>query len=216
MIQPYPGANTSGVWSKLFLLLVVIAVLLAITRPRHIVSNEIYQFDQPETAATWGTDTTPPTTSGKESSRVIFTRPFQLTGGRNLQVIGYSKVDNAWVYVGGDIVNDSTGQIESFDLPIEYWEGYDDGHWTEGSQTHVVYIPPLPAGSYTMRLEAQWEGNTRPTVQVELKEGGFRWTHFWLALLFITIPAIFLNIRRSSFESRRWSNADFTMIGQRR
>jgi hypothetical protein len=216
MLQPYPGANTKGVWSKLFLCLIAIAILLGITRPRHIVSNEVYQFDQPETAATWGAETTPPATSGKESSRVIFTKPFQLTGGRNLQVIGFSNVDNAWVYVAGDIVNDATGQIESFDLPIEYWQGYDDGHWTEGSQTKVVYIPALPAGSYTMRLEAQWEGSTKPTVQVELKEGVFRWSHFWLALLFITIPAIFLNIRLGSFENRRWYGADFTMIGQRK
>ncbi len=216
MLQPYQGANIGGVWSKLFLFLVAMAIVLAVTRPRHIVSNEIYQFDQPETAAAWGAETTPPTTSGKESSRVIFTKPFQLTGGRNLEVIGYSNLNNEWVYVGGDIVNDSTGQIESFDLPLEYWEGYDDGHWSEGSRTQNVYIPPLPAGSYTMRLEAQWEGSTRPSVQVELKEGVFRWSHFWLALVFITVPAIFLGFRRSAFESRRWSNADFTMIGQRR
>jgi hypothetical protein len=187
-----------------------------VRRP-HIVSNEIYEFDQPQTAPTWGADTTPPATAGKETSRVIFTKPFQLAGGKNLQVIGYSNVNNAWVYVAGDIVNDATGQIESFDLPIEYWEGYDGGeHWSEGSRGRGVFIPALPAGTYTMRLEAQWDGNTKPTVQVELKEGVFRWSRFWLALFLISVPAVLLSLRRGSFESRRWSSADFTATGQRR
>lgn len=217
MIQPYAGVDIGGLWSKLFIGVILMAIILGITRPRHIVSNEVYQFDQPEVAATWGADTTPPNTTGKDKSRVIFTKPFQLTGGRNLEVIGYSDVHNAWVYVGGDIVNDSTGQIESFDLPIEYWEGNDGGeHWTEGSRTRVVYIPALPAGSYTMRLEGQWEGNTNPSVQVELKEGVFRWSHFWLALFFITAPAILFIIRRGTFESRRWAEAGFTLAGTRR
>lgn len=217
MLQPYSGANIGGLWSKLLLGLIVVAIILGVTRPRHIVSNEWYQFDQPDTAPTWGADTTPPNLTGKEKSRVIFTQPFQLTGGRNLEVVGYSEVHNEWVYVGGDIVNTATGQIESFDLPIEYWEGVDDGeHWTEGSKGRGVYLPALPAGSYTMRLEAQWEGNTSPKVQVELKEGVFRWPHFWLAFFVITIPAILLGFRRAAFESRRWSNASFTTTGTRR
>jgi Domain of unknown function (DUF4178)/Nudix N-terminal len=216
MIQPYEGVDIGGVLSKLLLGLIVMALLLAITRPRHIVSNEIYQFDQPETAPTWGADTTPPDLTAKERSRVIFTKPFQLSGGKNLEVIGDANLNNEWVYVGGDIVNDTTGQIESFDLPLEYWEGYDDGeHWSEGSKSRSVYIPALPAGSYTMRLEAQWEGNTRPSVQVELKEGMFRWPHFWLAFVLIIVPAMLLNFRRGAFESRRWSNAGFTAAGTR-
>jgi len=217
MIQPYEGVNAGGVWSKLLLGLIVMAILLALTRPRHIVSNEIYQFDQPETAPTWGADTTPPNTTGKEKSRVIFTKPFQLAGGRNLEVIGYSDIHNAWVYVGGDIVNSETGQIESFDLPLEYWEGYDGGeHWSEGSKGRTVYIPALPAGTYTMRLEGQWEGDTRPNAQVELKEGVFRWSHFWLALLLLSIPAVLFNFRRAAFEGRRWSEAGFTQVGTRK
>lgn len=217
MIQPYQGADIGGLWSKLLLGLIVMAIILGVTRPRHIVSNEWYQFDQVETAPTWGADTTPPNLTGKEKSRVIFTQPFQLTGGRNLEVVGYSEVHNEWVYVGGDIVNDTTGQIESFDLPIEYWEGVDDGeHWTEGSKTRSVYLPALPAGSYTMRLEGQWEGNTSPKVQVELKEGVFRWSHFWLAIFVLTAPAILFMFRRGAFEGRRWSNASFTTTGTRR
>jgi hypothetical protein len=217
MIQPYEGVDIKGIPSKLLLGLILMALLLAITRPRHIVSNEIYQFDQAETAPTWGADTTPPNLTGKEKSRVIFTKPFQLSGGKNLEAVGFSDVHNEWVYVGGDIVNDTTGEIESFDLPIEYWEGYDDGeHWTEGSKNKSVYLPALPAGSYTMRLEASWEGNTRPTVQVELKEGVFRWSHFWLALVLLFVPAVFLGGRRAGFDGRRWANAGFTMAGTRR
>jgi hypothetical protein len=217
MIQPFPGTDIGGLWAKLFLALVVIAILLGITRARKIVSNDIYEFDLPETAATWGAETTPPSTTGKEKSRVIFTKPFELSGGRNLMVLGHANVSNEWVYVGGDIINQATNQYEAFDLPIQYWEGVDDGErWSEGSRDKAVFIPALPAGTYVMRLEAQWEGNTRPTVQVELKEGVFRWSHFWLAFFLISIPALILGFRKGAFEARRWNESSFTATGRRK
>jgi hypothetical protein len=217
MIQPFGGTDIGNLWSKLFLALVVIAILLGITRARKIVSNEVYEFDLPETAATWGAETTPPSTSGKEKSRVIFTNPFELSGGRNLMVLGHANINNEWVYVGGDIINQSTNQFEAFDLPIQYWQGVDGGErWSEGSQNQTVFIPALPAGTYVMRLEAQWEGNTRPTVQVELKEGVFRWSHFWLAFFFISIPALLLGFRKGAFEARRWNESMFTATGRRK
>jgi hypothetical protein len=216
MIEPFDGANVSKIWSMLFLLLLLVALVLGITRARHVVFDEIIQFDQPETAPTWG-ESTPPEVKGNDRSRVIFTKPFTLAGGRNLMVRGYANAQNEWVYVGGDIVNEQTGLLESFDLPIAYYEGYDGGeHWTEGSKTEKVFLPFLPAGTYVMRLEAQWQGNTKPTVQIQLKEGVFRWSHFWLALVLITLPALFLGFRRLTFESRRWQESGFTVVGTER
>jgi hypothetical protein len=68
-----------------------------------------------------------------------------------------------------------------------------------------------------MRLEAQWdEKTTPPPVMIVVKEGVFRWTHFILALIVITIPAIFLGFRRGRFESARWADASFTQMGTER
>lgn len=220
MIQPFDGADVGKTWAMLFLALLGIALILAITRPRRQVFNEIIRFDAE--APSWSDTQAPPLEPQPqprtgEQSRVIFTKPFTLTGGRNLRIDGFADIHNNWVYVGGDIVNEQTGQLESFDLPIEYYEGYDGGeHWTEGSRSRKVYIPALPAGNYAMRLEGQWPNGSPPNVHVELREGVFRWSHFFIALILISIPAAFLAFRRGAFEQRRWAEAGFTPFGTAR
>ena len=178
-------------------------ILLAVTRPRHEVFSQLYDF---------ASLPAPPEPSLK-NTRVVFTPQFQLSG-KNLEIEGYSQVTNSWVYVVGDVGNEVTGLIESFELPIEYYEGYDDGKWTEGSRAKKTYLSALSAGTYAMRLEAQWdEKSTPPPVMITVKEGVFRWTHFILALIVVTVPAIFLGFRKAKFESARWADAGFTASG---
>jgi hypothetical protein len=64
-----------------------------------------------------------------------------------------------------------------------------------------------------MRLEAQWPGGTPPSVLVRVTEGVFRWSHFFLALILVTIPAIFLGFRRFTFEASRWQESMYTQMG---
>ena len=61
---------------------------------------------------------------------------------------GTANVQNNWMYVAGDIGDEaSSGLLQPFDLPIEYYEGYDEGeHWTEGDRTQRVFLPSMPAG----------------------------------------------------------------------
>lgn len=206
MIQPYTGGKVSDIWAKLIAAAFVLAILLAVTRPRHEVFSQLYDF---------ASLPAPPEPSLK-NTRVVFSPQFQLSG-KNLEVEGYSQVTNSWVYVAGDVGNAVTGLIDSFELPIEYYEGYDDGKWTEGNRAAQTYVSALPAGTYSMRLEAQWdEKSTPPPVMITVKEGVFRWTHFVLALVLLTIPAIFLGFRKAKFESARWADAGFTSAGTER
>ena len=70
----------------------------------------------------------------------------------------------------GDLINEETGLVQSFDLPIEYYFGTDGGEsWKEGSHQETDYVSSLPAGRYTMRLEAQWE-NWNQAVPPQLSE----------------------------------------------
>jgi hypothetical protein len=64
-----------------------------------------------------------------------------------------------------------------------------------------------------MRLEAQWPAGSPPSVMVRVTEGVFRWSHFFLALILITIPAIMLAFRRFTFEASRWSESMYTQMG---
>src|SRR6266542_4307935 len=206
MIQPYTGGKVSDIWAKLIAAVFVVGILLAVTRPRHEVFSQLFDFAslpaRPEPSL--------------KNTRVVFTPQFQLSG-KNLEIEGYSQVTNSWVYVVGDVGNEVTGLIESFELPIEYYEGYDEGKWTEGNRSNKTYLAALPAGTYAMRLEAQWdEKSMPPPVMITVKEGVFRWTHFILAMIVVTVPAIFLGFRKARFESARWADASFTPGGTER
>jgi hypothetical protein len=206
MIQPYTGGKVSDLWAMLIAAVFIVGIFLAITRPRREVFSQLYEF----------ASVAAPAEPSLKNTRVVFTPQFQLSG-KNLEVEGYSQVTNSWVYVGGDVGNEVTGLIESFDLPIEYYEGYDDGHWSEGNRTRKTFLSALPAGTYSMRLEAQWdEKSTPPPVMITVKEGVFRWTHFFLALVLVTLPAILFAFRKMKFEGARWADASFTAAGTER
>ncbi|MEA2568941.1 MAG: hypothetical protein QOI24_942 [Acidobacteriota bacterium] len=208
MIQPYVGHNIGGVFAALVIALFVIAFLLAVTRSRTEVLRESLDLTG---ESSWGEPVA--NSNAAQPARAFFTKPFNLTG-KNLRVEAYSPVTNSWVYVAGDIVNEKSGLLEGFDLPVEFYEGYDGGeHWSEGSRTKTVFLSALPAGSYAMRLEAQWPAGSPPSVMVRVTEGVFRWSHFFLALILITIPAIMLAFRRFTFEASRWSESMYTQMG---
>ena len=44
MIQPYTGGNISDIWAKLIAAVFVVGILLAVTRPRHEVFSQLFDF----------------------------------------------------------------------------------------------------------------------------------------------------------------------------
>lgn len=103
-----------------------------------------------------------------EASTTIFSDPLELNARQNLHVEARAPVDNSWAWVGGDLINEATGAVTAFELPVEYSHGYEGGeHWTEGSSTSDVRISALPQGRYTLRLEFLREQFQAP-VEVEV------------------------------------------------
>ncbi len=240
MQQPYTGASILPLWLKFVGALMVIAILLALRGPYGDVLSEAYSFaapadfgatgaSSPSTSSAGAADTASTTTATDtagasaappkaENSRVIFTKPFPLSGGRNLKIDGFAPVENSWLSVSGDVVNEETGLVEPFDLPIEYYHGVDGGEsWSEGSKSVVRVVSALPKGRYVMRLEAQWPENTvPPALQIRVREGAFLWSHFLLAFLAITIAAALAGYRALVFENARWQEASYTPLGTER
>jgi hypothetical protein len=100
--------------------------------------------------------------------------------------------------------------VQSFDLPIEYYYGVDDGEsWSEGDREQTVYLPALPEGRYTMRLEAQWEQATPPQLTVKVEQGVPRLLNMILLLIGLSVIPIFAALRHWSFERRRWADSAF-------
>lgn len=229
MQQPYAGGAILPLWLTFVGALILISILLASRGPHGDVFAETYDFKAPTEAspaaapasADWsgsGTATSAPSPR-PETSRVLFTKPFQLSGGRNLLIEGSAGLNNNWIYVSGDLVNEQTGLTEAFELPMEYYQGVDGGEsWSEGSQSVSRVLSSLPAGSYVMRLEGQWaaENETPPLVHIRAREGVFRWSHFFLAFLAITLVAALAGYRALAFENARWEEAGFTAAGAER
>lgn len=149
-----------------------------------------------------------------EKTQVIFTDPINLSGGRNLRVTGRAlNVNNNWLYVAGDLIDEGTGLVQQFDLPMEYYQGVEDGEsWTEGSAEQAEYLPALPEGRYTMRLEAQWENwnqATPPQFTVRVEQGVPRFINLLLLLVALSLIPLLFAFRHFGFERRRWADSAF-------
>jgi hypothetical protein len=130
-----------------------------------------------------------PPLQNSDATQTVFSEPFELTGRRNVSVSASAPVDNSWLYVEGDLVNEDTGLVQQFSLPLEYYHGVEDGEsWSEGDRDMRTVLSALPAGKYTMRLEAQWDKWQQPaTLSVSVKQNILHGINFLLALIGLSI-----------------------------
>ena len=147
-----------------------------------------------------------------DGTQVYFSEPFELAARRNIRIIGESPVQNTWVYLEGDLINDDTGLVQSFPIDISYYQGVEDGEaWTEGSQKDSADTSSMPAGKYVLRLEGQWEKWQQPaTVSVRVEQNVTNGFNFLLVLILISIVPVIMGIYHISFERRRWAESMFS------
>lgn len=150
-----------------------------------------------------------------DGTQVYFSDPFELAGRRNIRIIGESPVQNTWVYLEGDLINEETGVVQSFPIDISYYSGVEGGEsWSEGEQSDSAYTSAMPGGRYVLRLEGQWEKWQQPAVvSIRIEQNvthGFNWL---LALIAISIGPIAMLIYHISFEHKRWSESMFSSSG---
>ena len=195
--QPFTG-RFYYTWGALpLLLLLVIAALMVpltgITKP--VLNQEIVL---------------PPLTNAT-TAQTVFSQPFELKGNRNVRITAGAQVDNSWADLDVDLVNDQSQEVESVNVPVEYYSGTDsDGAWTEGAKSTDATLSSLPAGQYTLRVEGTWEKwqQTMP-VTVKVEQGVNRGVNFCCALLVLAIVPFFRLLRKFSFESGRWKDSMF-------
>ncbi|MDP9192018.1 MAG: DUF4178 domain-containing protein [Acidobacteriota bacterium] len=209
-MQPFPGSKIGAMWAAMVSLLLVVAIVLAIRLPgKTILEQNIDVPAIPQTAAA--------TSAGMpENARMVFTEPFELSGNHNVQIRSEASVNNSWLYVEGDLVHESSGRTETFDMQLEYHHGVDSGEsWSEGRRARRVTLARPPQGRYTLGLGLLWEAGRAPaSLQVKVTEGVFRWPYFILALLAISVLPVLATIRRISWESQRWKDSSFSPFGQ--
>jgi hypothetical protein len=141
---------------------------------------------------------------------VAFLGPFVVSTPGNLQIRVSAPVDNSWLYLGGALINDSTSEIDEFDVESSYYHGSDsDGAWTEGNPVASAYVGTVAPGKYVIRLAPQWDPAHRPaTYAIEVRSRVPRFHQVVLAFLALAFWPILLTVRYIAFESRRWSTSD--------
>ena len=147
----------------------------------------------------------------EDGTQVFFSEPFELQGRRNIEITGESPVQNTWVYLEGDLINDETGTVQSFPIDISYYQGVEDGEaWSEGGQTDSAYASSMPAGKYVLRLEGQWEKWQQPAVvTIKIEQNVTRGFNLLIALIVLSIGPVIMIIYHIGFERRRWSESMF-------
>jgi Domain of unknown function (DUF4178) len=196
--QPNPFTGLGKYWAVFLGLTLIIGIVFLATGSRRQIFSQSFHFDALPNA---------------DGTQTAFSDPFTLAGRKNINITASSDVDNTWIYFEGDLINQDTGLVQPFTLPIEYYHGVEDGEsWSEGDQTSSTYVSSLPAGTYTLRLEGQWEKwqQPSPSLNVRIVQGVPRITHLLIALLAVSLIPIYALLRRLMFEASRWKDSMYT------
>jgi hypothetical protein len=196
--QPFAWWGIYPVWGLLTAAALVLGILILGMGERRKVFEQTFTLQNPGPG---------------EPARVFFTEPLELKARQNIRVTARANVNNSWVYLDGDFINEDTepGLVQTFSIPIEYYHGVEGGEsWSEGGPEQSVYVSALPAGKYTMRLEFQWDKmaqGTTSTATVLVEQGVPRWLYLVLVVVALAVVPVGIGIYHITFESRRWQES---------
>ncbi len=110
------------------------------------------------------------TYSSNDTEKLKVTPQFEIAQGMsNLEITVSSPVQNNWIEVQSDLVNDDSGETKEFEQGVEYYSGQDsDGSWNEGSQISSLILSSVPSGKYHLNIEAS--GPALPTPMAPVAE----------------------------------------------
>ncbi|MEL6980324.1 MAG: DUF4178 domain-containing protein [Pseudomonadota bacterium] len=124
-------------------------------------------------------------------------------------------VSNAWVEVELEVEDQAGEPVFAVERVIEYYYGYDDGNWTEGSRVDSVYFRVPEPGVYTafatVGESGVWRGSFTPErLRLSAREGvGSPWPLVIAAALF-ALTGFGLIGQRILHVTRRWSGSDWS------
>lgn len=143
-----------------------------------------------------------------------FSEPFTIDKKVPLEVeLDVPGLDNAWLAVQLDLVNEETGEVVQVSPEASYYQGVDDGErWSEGSRSGSKQTAEVSPGRYVLRATPSFESpSVQPrdyTVTVKADSGVGVCCPFFVFLLLFAAPLVSA-LRSSSFETRRWNDAVF-------
>lgn len=152
----------------------------------------------------------PPSVRSGTPEAIQFSEPFDIHKRGNVRAELLSSVNNNWLGVQGDLVNEATGEVVSFYEEVSYYHGSDSGEsWSEGGQREEEYLSGVPPGRYVLRTTAYFDGLSQGLdYRVTLVSDTPRFLWFFIALVLLLIGPLVAFFRSSSFESARWAESN--------
>ena len=197
--QPFTGSfyYTWGIL-PLVLLFLVAMIMIPLSGLTTTIFSQVIQL--------------PPMVNATQA-QTAFSTPFDVKANRNVRITASAPVDNSFAELDIDLINEQSQEVESVNIPIEYYSGTDsDGAWTEGSREQDATLSSLPGGKYTLRVEGTWQNWQQPMpVSVKVEQNVFRGVNFCCAFVALAIVPLFGLIRKWSFEHSRWKDSMFTV-----
>jgi DNA-directed RNA polymerase subunit RPC12/RpoP len=156
-----------------------------------------------------------PPLANAQTPQAAFSQPFDLKGNRNVRITANAPVNNSWADLDVDLINEQNNEVESVNIPVEYYSGSDsDGAWTEGAQSQDATLSALPAGKYTLRVEGTWQDwQQMMIINVKVEQNVNRGVNFFCALIVLLIVPLVSIFRKLVFESNRWKDSMFGSSG---
>ncbi|MFP2932726.1 DUF4178 domain-containing protein [Pyxidicoccus sp. 3LG] len=146
-------------------------------------------------------------------SAMKFSEPFELTKRGNIEVDVSASLNNSWLGIQGDLVNQETGDVVTFYEELSSYSGSDsDGSWSEGSNSASAKLSALPPGKYVLRTTAAFDpGAARPrafnvTLTHDTPNGGL----FCCAFILLLLGPAWALFRSHGFETQRWAESSFS------
>lgn len=136
--NPYKGRSSGVRWISALcvLLLTAIPIWRVLTAARQEVFSGQYTWDPRAREASFVTPT------------------FTLRKPANLDIRLRAALHNNWLGFDIAVIDANTGTAYNHDKEISYYSGVDGGeYWSEGSGISSLFIPPVPAGDYYLRVE---------------------------------------------------------------
>lgn len=140
----------------------------------------------------------------------VLSETFPVKGGSaplHITATGLLPTDS---YLGlkGTLVESSSQQTYPVAFPLANYATAPDG------SRQKVTLPGIPSGNYYLRLTPDASPAVSDAdVTFTLERGGLFWSNFWIGLIIICLWPVWLMLRSSSFEKRRWYESDFNPYG---
>ena len=136
----------------------------------------------------------------------VTSAPFKVGGWGSapLTVRTATNASDDWVSVDLQLTDADSGRAYTTKRSLGY---HNVSGNLEGSNIDVGEMPGVPAGRYTLAIEARSPKAVTGTIEVYRSRVG--WSNFWLFTGFLGLWPLLAWVRAAAFEKKRWQESDY-------